>query len=527
MARRKPSRADAVIAFIEKLTITIGEDAGKLFKLRPWQKRFIIDVYGPVNPKGRRIVRRAVLSVARKNGKSELAAALVLVHLIGPEAELNGEIIAAANSRDQAGVVFNAVKRMIEAEPELQKYLEVVPSTKRVFVHRRGIRAEGSTFRAVAADAGNLHGLNPSMVIYDELAQAKSRELFDTLTTSQGARSEPLFLTISTQNNDPQHVLSEMIDDGLAGGDPTTVCHLYAANDDADVLDEVAWKAANPALGDFRSLDDLRIMAKRAKRMPSDEQSFRLLYLNQRVSTTASLITRTDWKACHSEEPFEFEPRERIYLATDLSTSTDLTALVAVSADDGSRVKAWFWKPEDFVEEHSKRDRVRYDVWAKQGLLETTTGRVIKTEFVAAKIIELCCQYDVVGLAYDRFLIEYLLADFDRAGFEAQKGKGHGLRIEPWGQGYVGMGPAITAFENAVLNGELLHDGHPLLTFCVMNAIVDGDEAGNRKFAKKASRFRIDGAVALAMALGLKALDRQAVVARSPWEDEEFKLFVA
>ena len=533
MASRKPSRADLVIAFVERLKITIGDDAGKPFRLRPWQKRFIRDVYGLV-VKGRRVVRRAVLSVARKNGKTELAAALVLVHLIGPEAELNGEIYSAANDREQASIVFNAVKRMIEADRGLQKRLTIVPSTKTIFVHASGLRADGSKFRALSADAGTKHGLNPSFVIYDELAQSKNRELLDTLTTSQGARAEPLFLTISTQSHDPQHPLSEMIDDGLKGQDPSTVCHLYAADDDCELLDEAQWRKANPALGDFRSLEEFRTMAAQAKRMPSFERNFRLLYLNQRVSAHASLITASDWKACRGDVAFKERSQdaetgalvegEAIYLSLDMSTTTDLTALVAISANDGSRVRSWFWKPLDLIDDHSKRDGVRYDLYAQNGFLETSPGRTINPRLVAQKIVDLCKVYEVRALAYDRHRTDELLRYLDDVDLIAQEGSGYGLRLRPVGQGFVGFSPCVTAFETAVLDGQLVHDGHPLLTWTIMNAQAISDPAGNRKLDKAASKFRIDGAVALAMGLGVKAIDREAPVAISPWEDPNFRM---
>lgn len=521
--QRDSGRADAVISFIEKLTITIGADAGKPFKLRDWQKAFIRDVYEPFDPAqpAKRLVRRAVLSVARKNGKTELAAALVLVHLVGPESEPNGEIYSAANDREQAAIVFNAVKRMIQAEPQLGRYLRIVDSTKTIFVTRSDVTAAGSRFKALSAEAGTKHGLNPSFVIYDELAQAKSRELLDTLTTSQGARAQPLFLTISTQSHDGQHPLTEMIEDGLKGEDPTAVTHLYAAPDDCDLLDEAAWRAANPALGDFRSLDEFRIAAARAKRLPAEEQSFRLLYLNQRVSAHSSLIHRADWAACKAPEPFEFLPREPIFLGLDMSARLDLTALVAVSAEDGSRVKSWFWKPADFVHEHATRDRVRYDLFEQQGWLLTTPGRSIDPQFVAAKIVQLAKTYDVRGLAYDRHRTDELLRCLDAEDLIAQEGHGDGLRVVPWGQGFASMATAVDAFEGAVLQKELQHDGNPLLTFCVMNAMAISDAAGNRKLDKSKSRFRIDGAVALTMALGLKAQDRTPVYV-SPWENPNY-----
>jgi phage terminase large subunit-like protein len=539
---KKPTRADAVIDFIERLQITIGEDAGKPFLLRDWQKAFIRDVYDPIHPNGTRKVRKAVLSMARKNGKTELAAALLIVHLIGPEAELNGEIYSAANDREQAAIVFNAVKRMVQASKTLSKYLKVVDSTKTVFVKASGIKAQGSRYRALSAEAGTKHGLNPSMVIYDELAQSKSRELLDTLLTSQGARAEPLFLTISTQSHDPQHPLSEMIDDGLKGDDETVVCHLYAAAEGCALDDEKAWSDANPALGDFRSLPELVQMASQAERMPSFERNFRLLYLNQRVNAHASLIHTQDWRNCgpseddvgkallrcaYTTDEGQFRPGEPIYLALDMSMRTDLTALVAISATDGSRVAAWFWKPAGAVVEHAQRDRVPYEVWQQRDLLITPDGRTINPASVAAKIVELYGQFEVRGLAYDRYKIDELLRCFDELGFEAQEGEGYGLRLVPWGQGYKDMTPAVDALEQAVLDGDLKHDGHPILTWNLMNAICIGDAAGNRKLDKEKSRFRIDGAVSLAMALGLKARDRLEPVATSPWEDPAYSILPA
>ena len=511
------------IAFIEKLSITIGDDAGKRFKLREWQAAFVRDVYGPCTPNLNRRVRRAILSIARKNGKTEFAAALILLHLIGPEAELNGEIYSAANDREQASIVFNAVCRMIEANPALQRHLTIVRSTKVIFVKTGGIRAAGSKFRALSADAGTKHGLNPSFVVYDELAQAKSRELLDTLLTSQGARKEPLFLTISTQNNDPNHPLSEMIDDGLNSDDPTVVCHLYAADDDCDLMDVAQWRKANPALGDFRDHDELAAMAARAVRLPSEENAFRLLYLNQRVSLHTPLIAASDWKACRLD-PFEFEPGEAIYLGLDMSATTDLTALVAVSAHDGSRIKAWFWKPEQLLVEHAKRDRQPYDVWARQGIMTGAPGRVINPRLIAAKVIELAAIYDLRGLAFDRARMGEVLRQFDDEGAIAQEGEVGGIRLVPWGQGFIGFGPAVNALEAAVLTGELKHDGNPILTNNVMNALAVMDPAGNRKLDKSASRFRIDGAVAMAMALGLKALDRPTQEPIDPWADPEFTI---
>ncbi len=451
-------------------------------------------------------MRRAILSIARKNGKTALIAALVLAHLVGPEAEANGEIYSAANDREQAAQVFKVARQIVEADPELDAsqggLVTVVPSTKTLVC-----KANGSLYRAISAEAGTKHGLNPTFVIYDELAQAKNRELYDVLDTSMGARAEPLFVAISTQSNDPEHILSKLIDDGLSSQDETTVCHLYAAEEDCGLLDEAGWRAANPALDDFRSLEDLRVLAHKAKRMPAEEPKFRNLYLNQRVSPSAPLIAKVDWLKCKGDAAWE--DGEEIYLALDLSAKTDLTALVGVSAHDKSRVQAWFWKPADLLEEHERRDRVPYRQWSAD-YIEAVEGRSIHPRAVAQRIAELCDQYRVLGLAYDRWGIENLLREFDGVGLQAHKDgeKGDGLRLVPWGQGFKDMSPAIDALETAVLHDELVHGGNPVLTWNMGNAVATMDPAGGRKLDKAKARFRIDGAVALAMALGLKSRER-------------------
>ena len=355
-------------------------------------------------------------------------------------------------------------------------------------------------------------------MIFDELAQARGRDLYDVLDTSMGARAEPLFLAISTQSNDPEHILSKLIDDGLSGEDPTTVCHLYAAPEDCNLLDEGAWRAANPALGDFRSHEELAVLMAKAQRLPGEEPKVRNLYLNQRVSPVSTVIARADWMACRGDAVWE--PGEAIYLGLDLSAKVDLCALVGVSAKDRSRVQAWFWKPSDYLEEHERRDRVPYGLWASQGRLEAPQGRAVHPRAVANVIATLTASYDVLGLAYDRWQIANLLREFDEVGLEAHKDgdPGDGLRLVPWGQGFRDMSPAVDALETAVLHADLVHDGHPVLAWCVGNAVAVTDPAGGRKLDKSKARFRIDGAVALAMALGLK--DRE----REPEGEPEYRL---
>lgn len=491
--------------------------------MRGWQKDYIRAIYEPEvfdDEVGdyQRLIRTAILSIARKNGKTAIIAALVLCHLVGPEAILNGEIYSAATEKDQAALVFKMARQMVEADEELQAIVEVVESRKTLVA-----RATGSIYRAVSAEAGSKHGFNPSVVIYDELAQAKNRDLFDALDTSQGARDEPLMIIISTQSADPRHVLSELIDDALSGEDPTTVAHVYSVDDDVEnIFDEEVWYDANPALGDFRSLAEMRKHASRAERSPSFEPVFRNLYLNQRVSRATPAVSRREWAACMDKNN-KLVPGEEIYLGLDLSATTDLSAMVAVSKNNGDRVAAWFWKPGDMLEEHTRRDRFDYVRYEREGLLEAPPGKAVKYGFIAKRIAEIRTEFKIVGLAYDRWRIKNLLQDLDAIGVDSyldgkEDEKSGALRLIPFGQGFVDMAPAIEALEIAVLERTLVHPGHPILTFCFMNAIALSDPAGNRKLDKSATRFRIDGAVACTMAMGAKARDVRTPPKESVYE---------
>ena len=516
-------RVRNVISFIEKLTVPSGQGEGKPFKLMPFQKRFIEDIYGPVDKDGKRIVRRAIKSIARKNGKSAEIACLALVHLVGPEAIMNGEIYSAATTQKQASLVFKYACQVVRAEPELMALVKIIDSTKRMVCF-----SNGSTYSAIAAEAGPAYGLNASMIIFDELAQTKNRDLFDALDTSQAARDEPLLIVISTQSPDPQHLLSQLIDDGLSGHDPSTICHLYAVPEDAENVftDKKIWKLANPALGKFRSLAEMKVAAKRAARMPTFEASFRNLYLNQRCQMESPLIPRSEWEGCLGDATIE--PGSEVYLGLDLSGKTDLTALVAVSAGDQDRVKAWFWKPGDSLIEHEKRDRVPYSVWRQQGFIETTPGRAVQYEWIAERLGEIIGDYKVIGMAFDRWRIDDLRNAMNRIGIESylegkDDARSGALRMVSWGQGFGSMAAAVEALEGSVLDRRLVHDGNPVAIWNVSNAMVISDAAGNKKLDKSRSRFRIDFAVALAMAIGLKSRDLKEAPQPSAYEGLSFE----
>lgn len=422
---------------------------------------------------------------------------MVLVHLCGPEASINAEIVSAANDREQAGQVFKYVRQIVELSPKLTDALDVVASKKRVVYHGRG-----NVYAALSAEAGTKHGMNPAVVIYDELAQSKNTELFDALETAQGAQMEPLFFVISTQSHDPQHPLSQLIDDGLSGEDDAIVCHLYEVPEDADIWDEDVWYGANPALGDFRSLDELRRYAAKCRRLPSKENTLRNLYLNQRVSLDAVLFSRSLW--LERTGIAAFEPGEEIYLALDLATTTDLCALAMVSKVSGA-LRCFFWKPEEMMDEHGKRDRRNYRQWLKEGYMERCPGKSISRDLVAQKVAELHTEYRVLGLAYDRWRIDEMMSALERQHLTVAKDDSGDICMVPWGQGWHDMAPAVDAIETAAIESDLIHDGNPVLTWNMANAIVKMDPAGNRKLDKSKSRMRIDGAVATTMAFGLRA----------------------
>lgn len=503
-ARKKPipwnkrglSRAERVIAFIEYLKITSGSLAGEQMILRDWQKDIVYSLYATDDDDIRRI-RQALVTLPRKQGKTQLAAALALAHLVGPEVEQRGQIFSAAADRDQAGLIFREMKAMLQEAPELEERVII-----RDFNKQMEDSESGSTYQALSSDARKAHGLNASFVVCDELAQWRGRELYDNLLTSMGARSEPLMVTISTQSADQHSVMTELVRYGesiLAGTetDPSFYACIYSAPEDADPWDEKTWFACNPALDDFRSLEEFRTAAAQARRLPAREPSFRLLYLNQAVSTEARLINAADWQECKGNYSVESLKGRVCWGGLDLGSTTDLTSLVLLfPLDDGTlQTLCWFWVPDENIKERSDRDRVPYQQWAKDGFIMTTSGRAIDKDYIVHTLGEVSAMFDVQAIAYDRWRIEDLMKQLSNEGID--------LNLTSWGQGYKDMGPAVDSLETAILNRTLKHNGNPVLTWCAANAVVTQDPTGARKFDKAKSYERIDGIVSLSMGLGL------------------------
>lgn len=496
------SRIERIVRFIEALPVTSGKFAGKKFKLRPWQHEIIEGIYHTVN--GRRIVREALLTMPRKNGKTGLTAALTLCHLCGPEAVPRGQVYSAAAERKQSGLLYEEMKAMIELVPWLSKRIIVRDFTKQL----EDVET-GSVYFALSADAKSKHGFNTSCWIYDELAQAKNRKLYDVLSTSTGAREEPLGIVISTQSSDPKHIMSERVDyamkvrDGLIT-DPSFYACIYTAPEAADPWDEKTWFACNPALDDFRSLQEMRDFSVKAQRIPEQETAFRLFYLNQRFSPAElRYIPRPDWDACGIKSQAEIDSLPDLlkgrpcYGGLDLSEKNDLTALALVFPFDEHVIAlSFFWTRQDGIEDRGLRDRAPYALWARQKHLYVTPGKVIDYEFVAKEIADRTAAYDLKAVACDPWQLEKFNQALMNVGADQ-------IRLFKHGQGFKDLDPAVRALEDLALKWSLQHTNNPVLTWCMDNVRIIGDAAGNRKFDKQRSTGRIDGVVALAMAVNL------------------------
>ena len=493
------SRVERVVAFLEDLPITQGSLAGSKLAVRGWQREFLEAVYAE-DAEGSRPVRTAVLSMARKNGKTQLVAGLALCHLCGPEAEMRGEVYAAANDRFQAGKVFKEMVAIINRHPEIENRLNIVKFSKELEVLEG--QGEGSIFAALSADAATKHGLSPSFIVYDEAGQAPKRDLYEALDTAMGARDNPLMCIISTQAADDMHMLSELIDYGLkvnAGEieDPSFHLTFYGAGPDDDPWDPDSWAKANPALGDFRSLGDVKRQADQAQRVPSKENSFRNLILNQRVAAHVRFLSKAEWDACAAVPDLAALAGRPCFAGLDLSASRDLTAFVLVFPDDagGFDVVPRFFLPMAGIGDKSEADRVPYDVWAREGRLTLIPGATVDPGFIAEAMAEAAALFDLQAVAYDRWRIEDLRRELEAIGAD--------LTLEPHGQGFKDMAPAIDTLERLVAEARLRHGDDPILKMCVANAVIERDAAGNRKLTKAKSAGRIDGAVALAMALAV------------------------
>lgn len=491
-------KADKAVKFIELLRHTKGKWAGQLFILKRWEKKIVRDVFGTVRKDGLRQYRTVYIEVPRKNGKTTFAAAIALLILfIESHNDPEAEIYSAAADRDQASLVFNQGASMTRKDPALLSRCTIVDSQKRIVYWETG-----SFYRAIAADAPSSHGYNASAVIVDELHAQRRRDLVEALITSQGSREQPLTVFLTTAGYDQASICYEyhqyalqILNDVIK--DDTFYPVIYAA-DETDEWDKKAtWKKANPNLDVTISSESIRKEVRMAKQLPAYQNAVRRLHLNQWLQQASRWIDMALWDANNDEKIDEEELRgQTCYGGLDLSSVSDLTAWVMVfpREDDGDTVDvlARFWCPEAKLHDPSNKYREQYQAWARAGYLQVTPGNAVDYAFVKKQILEDAQKFNLADLNIDRLFQGYQL------GAELQE---EGLTVVGMGQGFMSMAAPMKELERRLLNTTIRHGGNPVLRFMADSVVVKQDPAGNLKPDKASSQAKIDGIVALVMAL--------------------------
>ena len=487
--------ADYAVSFIEALKHTKGIWAGKPFDLIDWQEQIIRDVFGVLKPNGYRQFNTAYVEIPKKNGKSELAAAVALLLTCG-DGEQRAEVYGCAADRQQASIVFEVAADMVRMSPALSKRVKLLASTKRIIY-----LPTNSFYQVLSAEAYSKHGFNVHGVVFDELHTQPDRRLYDVMTKGSGdARVQPLFFLITTAGTDTQSICYEVhqkAEDILEGRktDPTFYPVIYGAAEEDDWTSPKVWEKANPSLGITIGSDKVEMACESAKQNPAEENSFRQLRLNQWVKQSVRWMPMAKWDSCAFPiDPAGLEGRI-CYGGLDLSSTTDLTAFVLVfppeDEEDKYTVLPYFWIPEGNMDLRIRRDHVQYDVWEKQGYLQTTEGNVVHYGFIERFIEELNTKYNIKEIAFDRWGAVQMTQNLEAMGFT----------VVPFGQGFKDMSPPTKELMKLTLEEKLAHGGHPVLRWMMDNIFVRTDPAGNIKPDKEKSTERIDGAVATIMAL--------------------------
>lgn len=490
-ARAKLTRGEQNARWIEiYCRIPEGKFVGKPVKLTAKQKKWLCRIYDTPT-------RMFILSMGRKGAKTTFAAFLLLLHLCGPEAVKNGHLFSAAQSRDQAAVLFSLAAKIVRMSPDLANAILIRDTAKQLACPELG-----TMYEALSAESSTAFGRSPVFVVHDELGQVKGPRfpMYEALETASAAQENPLSVIISTQAPTDADLLSLLIDDALGGADPRTKVEIYTAPVDMDPFSEEAIRAANPHFDEFMNQEEVLRQASDAKRMPSREASYRNLILNQRVEARDPFVSRVVWQENGAQPLGDLKTAKEVFGGLDLSSVSDLTALVLTHKHgDAWDVRPTFWLPSEGLAEKSRTDRVPYDVWAKEGFLQTTPGSSIEYEFVAEYMRGVFDSCAIKAIAFDRYNWKFLKPWLERVGFtEAELAK-----FVEFGQGFVSMSPAIRELESLLLSRKLRHGNHPVLTMCANNATIQSDPAENRKFIKGMATGRIDGMVALAMAVGV------------------------
>ena len=487
--------ADYAVMFIESLCHTKGTWAGKPFELLDWQEQIIRDLFGVLKPNGYRQFNTAYIEIPKKQGKSELAAAVALLLLCG-DGEERAEVYGCAADRNQAKIVFDVAVDMVRFCPALSKRVKILESQKKITY-----LPTNSSYQVLSADVANKHGFNTHGVIFDELHTQPNRKLFDVMLQGSGdARMQPLYFLITTAGNDTNSICYEVHQKAIdiAEGrkvDPTFYSVIYGAAEDEDWTDPKVWKKANPSLGITVGIDKVKAACESAKQNPGEENAFRQLRLNQWVKQSVRWMPMDKWDACAfpvSEDDLE----GRIcYGGLDLSSTTDITAFVLVfpppDEEDKYYILPYFWIPEETLDLRVRRDHVPYDLWERQGTLMTTEGNVVHYGYIEKFIERLGEKFNIREIAFDRWGAVQMVQNLEGMGFT----------VVPFGQGFKDMSPPTKELMKLTLEQRIAHGGHPVLRWMMDNIFIRTDPAGNIKADKEKSTEKIDGAVAAIMAL--------------------------
>ena len=474
------------------LTHTKGEWAGQPLRFAPWQRNeVILPLFGEKRADGTRRYRRVYVEVARKNGKSTMAAAIALL-LLFADGELGAEVYSVAADRFQAGIVFGVARRMVETNPWL---------SSNCLIYRRAIYVPStdSVYQVLSADVKTKHGLNASGVIFDELHTQPNRDLWDVLTTSTAARRQPVTLAITTAGYDrhsvcyEQHAYAQQVAAGIIP-DKEFLPVIHAADPKQDWTKPAAWAKANPNLGTTPKIEYIKKECKRAQQLPGFENTFKRLHLNIWTEQDVRWMKMEKWDACDGAIKESELLGQRCYAGIDLASTTDICALVLLFPlpDGRFATRCNFWIPRENIKERVARDHVPYDVWLREGWIEATEGNVVDYDAIRARVNELGKRYNILEIPIDRWNSTSLQTDL----------AGDGFSVVQFGQGFASMSAPTKELEKLVLSERILHGGNPVLRWMASNVAVKTDPAGNQKPDKGKSTEKIDGIVALIMAVG-------------------------
>ncbi|HEM2829774.1 TPA: terminase large subunit [Streptococcus suis] len=488
-------KADRAVTFINNLSHTKGKWAGKRFDLLPWQEQIVRDLFGIVKEDGNRQFLTAYIEIPKKNGKSELAAAIAL-YLLYADNEASAEVYGAACDRNQASIVFDVAKQMVQMSRPLEKRSKIMGATKRIVNY-----SNAGFYQVLSAETGTKHGLNVSGLVFDEIHAQPNRHLYDVLTKGSGdAREQPLFFIITTAGTDRNSICYELHTkalDILNGRKKDTSFYpvVYGLSDEDDWNNEANWRRANPSLGHTIGIDRVREAYKQALDNPAEENVFKQLRLNMWTSSSVAWIPEHVYAKGNDPIQYESLKGRSCYAGLDLSSTSDITALVLVFPprfeEENYIVLPYFWLPEDTLELRCRRDHVLYDVWERQGYIKTTEGNVVHYGFIEKFIEDLSEIYHIKEIAYDRWNATQMVQNLE----------GMGLTMVPFGQGYKDMSPPSKELYKLMMEGKIQHGGHPVLKWMGQNVVMRQDPAGNIKPDKEKSVEKIDGIVALIMGL--------------------------